>query len=301
LPLGEQPGEVVRLNDTCFTYTSGRFADTVKVSMVVCDKYCVCDTLNTYFVAIPSILIPPFFDDFSYNNIFPDKRLWLDDQVFINNGLPHNPPSVGAATFDGLNKKGRPHGSGYGRADVLTSAYIDMVPQIATPYALSFYLQPKGKGYNPNPGDSIIVQFRKADGSWKTVHKSDGFNGSLSTLPPFTFYSVPLDDQAYFHPRFQFRFVNYGLREGVVDLWHLDYVRLYPLAESDETGAGDIAFRRIPSPLLRSYTAMPRNQLQGFEEQELTDTFQVALRQIPMALESIIFPTGRPCISVLNC
>lgn len=278
LALGEQPGEATRLNDSCFTYTSGRFADTVKVSMVLCDVYCVCDTLNTYFAAIPSVINPPFFDDFSYNQIYPDKRLWLDDQVFINNGLPHNPPSVGAATFDGLNKKGRAHGVGYGRADVLTSAYIDMVPVQTTPYALSFYLQPKGKGYNPNPGDSIIVQFRKSDGTWNTVHKSDGFNGSLATLPPFTYYTVPLDDLNYYHPRFQFRFINYGLREGVIDLWHLDYVRLYPLAESSETGAGDIAFRKLPSPLLRSYTAMPRNQLQGFEEQEITDTFQVALR-----------------------
>src|SRR5205807_1939504 len=71
----------------------------------------------------------PFVDDFSKKGIFPDQSLWLDSNVYINSNYPINPPSVGVATFDGVNKFGVPYDeltvNANGHADSLTSHYIN--------------------------------------------------------------------------------------------------------------------------------------------------------------------------------
>ena len=50
-----------------------------------------------------SILTLPFIDDFSYSNSYPDNDLWISsNSIFINSSYAINPPTIGVATFDGL-------------------------------------------------------------------------------------------------------------------------------------------------------------------------------------------------------
>ena len=57
-------------------------------------------------------------------------KLWIDQDVFINDNYAINPWTIGVATFDGLDETGYPHdwtGSGAtGWADDLTSKPIDL-------------------------------------------------------------------------------------------------------------------------------------------------------------------------------
>src|SRR3569832_395224 len=55
---------------------------------------------------VQSVLTLPFRDDFSYDGIYPDPTLWTDSDVFINSSYADNPPTVGVATFDGIDKFG---------------------------------------------------------------------------------------------------------------------------------------------------------------------------------------------------
>ena len=45
----------------------------------------------------------PFADDFNQTSYFPENSRWTDNDVFVNNTYPINPPTIGVATFDGLN------------------------------------------------------------------------------------------------------------------------------------------------------------------------------------------------------
>ncbi|HRG43001.1 MAG TPA: hypothetical protein PKY97_01000, partial [Saprospiraceae bacterium] len=105
----------------------------------------------------------PFFDDFAYDSKYPDPVRWVDNNVYVNNTMADMPPSIGVATFDGLNSNGTPYGGSFGRSDYLTSAFIDLSSISSTdPLYLSFYLQPKGKTYNHQLRDSMELEFKNA-------------------------------------------------------------------------------------------------------------------------------------------
>ncbi len=250
----------------CIGYQAGQFAGTDTVCLVLCNEFTTCDTFKIPFRIHRDTLGLPFFDDFSYEGPYPDKGLWLDRTVFVNNTLAKNPPSVGMATFDGLDKGGRPYVFS-GKADVLTSTYLDLSSPQGDVY-LKFYLAPKGYGLLPNPQDSFLVQFRSQTGQWKTVTAVPGIDVPVDSVPPFSFYAIPISSSQYFYRGFQFRFVSFSSPAGLYDLWHLDYVWL-----DDQSGPEavfeDLAFTTTPPLLLKTYSAMPLRQFQGFVEEEL--------------------------------
>ena len=50
-----------------------------------------------------STLTLPFIDDFSYSTSYPDNNLWTSSSsIFVNSTYAINPPTIGVATFDGL-------------------------------------------------------------------------------------------------------------------------------------------------------------------------------------------------------
>jgi len=108
-----------------------------------------------------------FLDDFSNNGPFPDTTLWLDCSVFVNRNYPVAPPTIGVATFDGVNSHGYPYNFQAGItssqvADTLTSKRILL--NLKTPadsIYLSFYCQPQGRGNSPEPADSLVLEFRE--------------------------------------------------------------------------------------------------------------------------------------------
>lgn len=261
--------------DTCMVYWSSRIPGNDTVSIKICDELLVCDTfLIPVKITGDTITGLPFFDDFSKNKgPWPSGDRWLDDDVFINNTLAPLPPSLGMATFDGLDRRGRTLDIFEGKADQLTSKAIDLSSYSPNQGVfLKFYLSPKGFGLEPEKVDTFTVEFRNKNRQWIKVGTIQGIDDvPLDSFPPFLFYSLPVDESQFFHKAFQFRFTNYVSPGGFGDLWHLDYVRL-AAGEGSDNDFDDIAFTELPSNILNRNTAMPWWHFSGYEAQELTDT-----------------------------
>ncbi len=245
--------------DSCLLLESKRFAGMDTVCLEISNEFCISDTYKFPFQVIGDTLSLPFLDDFSYDGPFPGS-LWLDKEAFVNNTWGYRPPSVGFATMDGLDETGTPYGGGYGRADFLTSNYIDLSPYNANSNVfLSCYVQPKGYGFHPNEGDSLVVEFKKSNGEWVQIHAFQGISGfvDVDSLPPFdNYFTFNIIASVYLYKGFQFRFVNYAQRTGIRDIWHIDYVLLNANQIPDGTFE-DIAFTNVPNDLLKRYSSVP--------------------------------------------
>jgi Secretion system C-terminal sorting domain len=235
----------------------------------------------------------PFVDDFSYDGPFPDADFWLDNNVFVNSTMAFNPPSVGVASFDGLDSKGRPYVVGStmrGWADTLTSNYINLKNFIAPDgvrrdlrtndgVVLSFFLQNKGLTFAPSVNDSIILEFRDNDGTWNIARSYKGVPDSvlkknpIDTTLAFQYYAIPITEAKYFYGKFQFRFRNYARLGGAYDHWHLDYVKLAANRTTTRQFLDDLAFVEKPKPILKRYTSMPWKQAQPQLGTEIVDGF----------------------------
>lgn len=129
----------------------------------------------------PAVILP-FFDDFSYNSLFPDPALWMDRKGFVNNTFPIYPPTIGVVTLDALDENGKiySHASSVPfPADTLTSRPIrldsifspERVLGIRDSIYFSFYYQPGGGTYSypylewerigdaPETGDKLVLEF----------------------------------------------------------------------------------------------------------------------------------------------
>lgn len=258
----------------CIFYEANRFAGTDVVTFEICDDFCVCDIYEIPFVIQQDTLSLPFMDDFSYDGPFPNNK-WLTKDVFVNNTMAVEPVSVGVATFDGLNEAGAPYGGGYGSSDNLTSAYLDLSPySAASDVFLSFYVQPKGLGEAPTGNDSLILEFKDSNEDWilidtfkfRSLEEStifstpdtiiSGLDTTITLRPNFAFFSYPIDKSQYLYNGFQFRFRNFSIRSGNIDHWNIDYVRLKNNISASPF-LDDIAFTKIPNPILGTYTSMP--------------------------------------------
>ncbi len=186
------------------------------------------------------------------------NKLWTDQQVFLNNTLSKDPPTVGFATFDGLDAQGLPYNFddpyAYGEADALHSKPIDL--QNYTPLDsvfLSFFYQRKGIGNAPEPEDSLILEFYKADDDeWVQVWSKEGGSG---TSPRQVL--VPVQKAGYLKKGFRFRFRNFATLSGGFDHWHLDYVLLQKDRNPNDTVISDVAYTRLPDSFLETYTSVP--------------------------------------------
>ena len=265
--------------DSRFRYTASRFGGVDSVCLVLCNEVATCDTFNyTFRIQQSAIEDLPIFDDFSYQGPFPDSTIWLDDDPYINRQMAIDPPSFGVATFDGLNKNGIPYGGGYGQADRLTSKVIKMEQYQNELVVLSYWLQPQGLGNKPEPEDSIAVEFKNRTGDWEVVSSYLGIplNVPNSVIDTFTFYRDTIPEE-FKHDDFQFRFVSYSDRTGVLDNWQLDYIRL----EADaEPTFGDVAFQNNPGFLLTPYSSVPYRHLTAEDriQEFLTDSIEVFVR-----------------------
>lgn len=266
--------------DSCITYTAKRFAELDEVCIEVCDEFCVCDTYVFPISIEGPVLDLPFFDDFSNEGPFPDKNLWLDDNVYVNNHFPYRPISVGVATFDGLDQTGTPYG-GVGAADYLTSAYIDLSGYDADDNIyLSYFLQAKGlSNFFPGTLDSLVLQFRTDTSGWETIVSHRGLLGSTSPLAriPFETDSIKthhIRNIRFLHDRFQFRFINHCQRLGMQYLWNLDYVRLNSV-EIPDGSFSDIAFTNVPNSVLKEYRHMPLSHFLASPNTEIRNEIDI--------------------------
>ena len=268
----------------------------------------------------------PFFDDFSYDDVYPSQNLWIDNDVYVNNDLAYNPISYGVATFDALDDKGMIHGDinsiQSNVADYLTSQPIRLdslfVDGVAVrPYVpgdsiyLSFFFQPLKKmenSSNEQRGDSLCLQFfSSTDSSWHNVWGSDRF--PFNDIIPennkgrhFIEVIIPVTDTAlYFRKDFQFRFYNkarltesgngqYPGWQNNASRWNIDYVYLNHQRRNDEYYQ-DVCFASAPSSFLKNYHSMPYKQYKASQNiyDNMVDTTYMYVSNLDKSPQNVTY------------
>ncbi|MHB8258717.1 MAG: T9SS type A sorting domain-containing protein [Bacteroidia bacterium] len=228
--------------------------------------------------SLHSCLYLPFYDDFSYSGPYPNASKWLDQYVFVNHTKAISPPTLGVATFDGLNQYGFPYDSSVAstggqispalRSDTLTSFPIrldSLLQQSLSPadsVYLSFYYQSMGYWEQPaSSGYELDVDFYSPiDSAWYQVWSKSGYYPQDSL---FHLVMLPITDAVYFGKGFQFRFRNKSCGCGDDDHWHIDVVSLYSGRNNKDTIFNDVSFVYDLQSPLKNYTQMPYNQYMG--------------------------------------
>lgn len=221
----------------------------------------------------------PFFDDFSRETAWPNQLMWMDSSVYVNYGFAINPPTIGCATFDGLDKFGDAYnnvnaGAG-GLCDLLTSKPMDLFDdENGVPYLSSdslfliFYYQRKGRGDNPEANDSLSLQFYNVlSQTWQSVWSA---NGTTTGDTVFTKVKIPINNPSFRQKGFRFRFRNFGSQNGMLDIWNIDYVYLNKFLPPDFDVIRDYAFVNQGFSLINGYSALPWVHYNGLSSSQKT-------------------------------
>lgn len=218
---------------------------------------------DTFFVA-PDTLINYLSDTLYYIKVAAGQANWKNRNVYWNDTYPVNPPSIGVVTFDGIDSTGYPYNfniaTAQGKADVLNSVPFDLslfTPENDSIY-FSFFYQSTGLGNKPEPEDSLRLEFKARDGSWKRVWGKAGYALTADSL--FSRKTIAIQDTIFYHKSFEFRFTNYATLSGNLDHWHVDYVRLDLDAD---TIIKDLTWVYPGKSLFSRYQQIPRKQYTG--------------------------------------
>lgn len=230
-------------------------------TITVYPPYTIYDTLDfpndpdTVYLSNPNV----YQDSISifYAHESDPSKIWTDRSTYHNYTHAKDPWTLGVVTFDGLDENGFPYVFGSqvsGIADMLTSKCIDLSSQLPSDSIyLSFLVQPGGLGDEPEVTDSIYLQFYDVNGDvWNRVW---GMKGSASS--DFKYGHVRISSAQYLTAGFRFRFVNVGGLSGMLDEFHLDYVKLRAGSGYQDTLFKDYAFSYPVGSLLKEYTQVP--------------------------------------------
>ncbi len=185
------------------------------------------------------------------------NAIWVDSSAYRNFTHAVNPWTLGVMTFDGLDVSGYPYffgstASGY--ADFLTSKPIDLsgfVPNDSI--YLTFLVQKEGFGDIPEASDSLVLEFYDdAESDWDRIWSVNG-----GGVADFKSANIRISQAAYFTQGFRFRFKNYGGLSGMLDEFHLDYVKLRTGSGYQDTVFKDFAFVYPVGSLIETYTQVP--------------------------------------------
>jgi hypothetical protein len=244
----------------------------------------------------------PFVDDFSkLGQLTPNPKLWTENRsVYVNISYAINPPTVGVATFDPFDGKGKVYdraANSVFAADTLTSGSIRLNYSPADSVGLSFYFQPKGYGDMPESADILIVEFYSpSDNIWSTVWSasvvadnkievSNHLTNTTSVIEDdsigFRFFrsNIKIEDSKYLMNDFSFRFINYASinihpsfpgRSTASDHWHIDFVYLDKNRTENNPNIPDIALSGIPKRLTTNYETIPARHFE-FAKADLFD------------------------------
>ncbi|MFN4122795.1 MAG: T9SS type A sorting domain-containing protein [Flavobacteriales bacterium] len=225
-----------------------------------------------------SSLALPFVEDFSYPGPYPRSDYWADSSAFINWDFPIQPPSIGVATFDGLDKFGNPYSTifeEHGPADTLTSREINLNLAPADSVYFSFFYQPKGRGNYPEFEDSLRLEyFSVSQQRWIHAWSTVGQDFPQTDIR-FRQVMLPIRDTAFLHDGFRFRFMNFASLHAGYDHWHIDYIRIDKSRNRADSLYNDIAFMDRPPSFLRKYQSMPYRHFKVAPPSNMGDLFSV--------------------------
>jgi hypothetical protein len=233
--------------------------------------------------SLPDTLELPFFDDFARSGPRPHAPFWTDQLAFVNSSYTHNPVTIGLATLDAIDAEGYLNGSGSlpFESDFLTSAPINLDYPGRTDIYLSFFYEPMGLSDNPEPWDSLTVEFFAPDSNrWERVWSQPGFAEDT-----FRQVFIPVAEERFLKKGFRFRFMNYASHQstkpdykGNVDHWHLDYVYLDKARSSNVTAINDVSMISPVPSLLKNYEAIPWQHFPRAYLTELKPALQIQYR-----------------------
>ncbi|MEC7646032.1 MAG: T9SS type A sorting domain-containing protein [Bacteroidota bacterium] len=223
-----------------------------------------------------SVLTLPFFDDFSYDASIVNSELWEQSSVFVNRSYPLNPPTIGVATFDGLDEFGLARDfnqpSNADPSDTLLSKPINL--SVFPSVYFMFYYQAKGLGDAPELQDKLVLEFYNDTLGWEQVWLSQD-----TILEEFKKVVIVIDDSRFLHDAFQFRFRNYATISGNFDHYHLDYVKIDELLSATDTiELNDVSFVYSSPSFLKRYSEMPWTHFLNNEALELKDSVDIKIR-----------------------
>ena len=228
---------------------------------------------NLFTKGFPNDLL--FFDDFSTENIFVSDNLWDFSSAKVTRNYAINPPSLGVATFDGLDEFGLARDfsviNSTAPSDTLLSKPIDL-SGMSTAFFM-FYFQGKGLGETPEIQDKLVLEF--FNGSfWVEKWSSLGI-----AMQEFEKEVIIIDSVQYLTGDFKFRFRNYATISGNFDHWHIDYLVINELLNvSDTTELNDVSFVYSSPSFLNRYYEMPWTHFLNNEANELKDSIDIILR-----------------------
>ena len=228
---------------------------------------------NLFTKGFPNDLL--FFDDFSTENIFVSDNLWDFSSAKVTRNYAVNPPSIGVATFDGLDEFGLARDfsviNSTAPSDTLLSKPIDLSGLSAAFFM--FYFQGKGLGETPDIEDKLVLEF--FNGSfWVEKWSSLGI-----AMQEFEKEVIIIDSAQYLTSDFKFRFRNYATISGNFDHWHIDYLVINELLNvSDTTELNDVSFVYSSPSFLNRYYEMPWTHFLNNEANELKDSIDIILR-----------------------
>jgi hypothetical protein len=234
-----------------------------------------------------------FWEDFSNPATFGTK-FKSNTGVYVNNNYAVDEPSAYVATFDGLDDNGKPYNGAnpfqYGLGDSLVSLPInlDTLSQSLHPsdsLYFSFYYENSGIGEQPDriEGDTLVLKMFDNQGDWRSV-----WQVKLSdTVYKNKFFQVLLkvEDPAFFHKNFKFKFQNYGKLSGAWDIWHVDYIVLDTILNKENeirqlkdgrVYFSDFAISNKPTSIVAPYFSVPSFHLKkGFS---FADSLKYSIR-----------------------
>ena len=209
--------------------------------------------------------------------------LWEEDAAYVNGTYPIDPPTIGVASFDGMDRAGYPYEpenpNSEGLADVMTSVPIHWNgASVADSIYLSFFYQPQGRSgdVDVDATDSLYLELYSPSqqewfSEWQTPY---------TELTPFKQVMLPIRYEGFVQDGFRMRFSNRATLGGAVDHWHIDYVRLGTNRSYTDTLLQDVAWAYPANTLLSTWTSVPYNKYVGDPAHYMATSVDLAIRNL---------------------
>jgi len=200
----------------------------------------------------------PFFEDF-YNGI--DSTKWINTSMCtVKNGVTNAAPNKGVLIFDGLDSTGLVYDNfrSKGTSDRAQSQKIDLSVYLPSDSVFfSFYFSHGQLADPAEDKDSLFLYFLNNSGTYDKVWirpGGDTINGMVQIM-------LPITNPDYFHSGFEFLFQSYGSRNGLFDVFMIDYIYINSNRSLSDTTYQDISFAKESNMRMGLFSALPWKHL----------------------------------------